>query len=166
MTRKHNQHHCPIWGRKEKITQKKKKLRLCVPVLVSLQRPDLQLNVCAHARARARAKGALLVGLEFLSAGTASNFSHASAVIRIVPLSKQIWLHISFDGYSNGPGAKLPSNTGPLCPPALGTPPINWPLVLVSRCLAEGRSQLLLPSPDPNLSLITASHELRFASFG
>lgn len=165
MTRKHNQHHCPIGGKKKKKSpQKKKKMRLCVPVLVSLQRPDLQLNVCA--RARAHAKGALLVGLEFLSAGTASNFSHASAVIRIVPLSKQIWLHISFDGYSNGPSAKLPSNTGPLCPPALDTPPINWPLLLVSRCLAEGRSQLLLPSPDPNLSLITASHELRFASFG
>lgn len=52
--------------------------------------------------------------LSFLGHKDGNNFSHAFTVIWIV-LLKQIWLHISFERYSNWLCFKLPSNTGLLC---------------------------------------------------
>lgn len=93
---------------------------LCPPP--SLRMLSAKGQACHRARARVRVcvcvRGGLTCWIRVSwVAGNGNDFSHAFTVIWIV-LLKQIWLHISFERYSNRLSVKLPSNTGALCSPA------------------------------------------------
>ncbi len=95
----------------------------------------------------------------FLGRRDGNNFPRAFTVIWIV-LLKQIWLHISFERYSNWLCFKLPSNTGALCSPAeLITGPWSSSLTGCGRTLSTSFLSIFFPL---NVSLITPLYELRF----
>lgn len=97
----------------------------------------------------------------FLGRRDGNNFSHAFTVIWIV-LLKQIWLHISFERYSNWLSIKLPSNTGALCSRAeLITGPWSSSLTGCGRTLSNFYFFFFIVFPL-NVSLITPLYELRF----